>query len=497
MITNAINSAIAFIAASRPCSKSEDMPTIIANQVGALQTIITNAPYALADVTSAMTVMHAAPFGDDHRADLVARIHAKTQSSAVDGESKHATGGQAHHFIFNYMTSTAWHTHADKARTELDRVIEMVSLCHKIGLYFPDVATRKIIVATMMLAQGTSPSPRGAKTLYDTFSTINNDRRPLKKYAPTTMQVFPEDMQSFIEVHQTTYAVDDRPVMSRLSKTAVHDLAASIPVRKTSKLLVNEPSAMNAPVCLPTISLPSMASSSNPMLHMQHMFMKSMQQMMGMHMNAHSGDAPDPDMQVTLLRKRNQLQLGNSSPPIDGAQPQPLALADGQASSPNDSAGGSMDTNDASTAAGIATPHRPSASFKPSSVSEVDADINRMLNGGSNIDTPPPKKQKVGTAVAAPVMKRPAAAHDAPSATFDRSSPPKFGTKCPCVFNNCRIYETPTKFRAVPAPDRSVYDKSFPFKAATKKAAWDTLIKYCRDPFIPKDSKNYVKIGKF
>ena len=86
MITNAINSAIAFIAASRPCSKSEDMPTIIANQVGALQTIITNAPYALADVTSAMTVMHAAPFGDDHRADLVARIHAKTQSSAVDGE---------------------------------------------------------------------------------------------------------------------------------------------------------------------------------------------------------------------------------------------------------------------------------------------------------------------------------------------------------------------------------------------------------------------------
>ena len=109
----------------------------------------------------------------------------------------------------------------------------------------------------------------------------------------------------------------------------------------------------------------------------------------------------------------------------------------------------------------------------------------------------PRKKPKVGTAVAEHIMKRPAAARDATLATFDRSSPPKFGTECPCVFNKCRIYETPTKFRAVPAPDRSVYDKSFPFKATTKKAAWDTLIAYCRDPFIPKDSKNYVKIGKF
>jgi hypothetical protein len=241
-------------------------------------------------------------------------------------------------------------------------------------------------------------------------------------------------------------------------------------------------------VRLPTIS---MQSQSNPMLLMQNMFMHMMG---GMQRNARVGDAVEPDAQLTMLRQRSLLSLGNSMPNSDGAQPHLAAITDGSASPP-DSAG--TDGVEANTAVGIATPYGKSASriAKPSAAA-IDMDVDRMLNDGAASGAPPAKKARVHTATAGSVMKRPASAQPA-SAIFDRSSPPKFGTNCPCVFNNCRIYEVSTKFRVVPAPDRSAYDRGFPFTAATKKDAWNTLIKYCRDPFIPKGSKNYVKIGKF
>ena len=188
MITNAINAAVAYIGASRRvCTTPDGMSDIIANQVASLKVCINNAPHDLTDVTSAMTILHGAPFGDAHRDDLVARIHAKTQSSVAGGEPvKQSPTSQVHHFIFNYMTSAVWEKQTDRNCTEMDRVIDMVCMCHRIGLYFADVASRKIIVATMILAQGASPSPRGAKAMYDMFAAINNDRRPLRKNAAHT-----------------------------------------------------------------------------------------------------------------------------------------------------------------------------------------------------------------------------------------------------------------------------------------------------------------------
>ena len=80
MITNAINSAVAYIHASgRVCTKAEDMPNIITNQVTLLKTIINNAPCDTGDATSAMVALGDASFGHEHRDDLVARIHAKNE----------------------------------------------------------------------------------------------------------------------------------------------------------------------------------------------------------------------------------------------------------------------------------------------------------------------------------------------------------------------------------------------------------------------------------
>jgi hypothetical protein len=483
MITNAVNASIAYIRASRSAgTKAEDMPEIMAGQVASLKTVIVNAQYDTADATSAMIVLGDAPFVDEHRADLVAHIHAKTQSGAsnVGGPMKNSNAAQVHRFLYNYMTSAIWDKQADRNCTEMDRVSDMVTLCHRIGLYFPDVTSRKIIVAIMILAHGTSPSPRGAKAMYDLFATINNDRRPLKKHAATTMSIYPEKITSFIDVHPTLYAADAQPVVSRLSKNDVDDLASTIPVRKTSALLRTD-ACMNTSMNLPTIGMPS-SSNANPML--MNMFMTMMRNATG------GADARDGDTPLTMLRRRGMMQLTDSAPHQHALtdERQPLLAAIGDQSSVTDSAGASSDCHhDAHIAAGIATPVGNSG---------VETDIDALLDAGLGARQPPAKKPKLATAVAA-VMKKPARATAATAvAIFDRSSPPKFGTQCPCIFNKCKIYEASTKFRVVPAPDRSAYDKPFTFNAASKKTAWASLIKYCLNPSIPKGSKNYVNIGK-
>jgi len=211
-----------------------------------------------------------------------------------------------------------------------------------------------------------------------------------------------------------------------------------------------------------------------------------------MQRNAHNGGAAaDSDLPLTMVRRRAQTALTDGGPQqhalIDARSPSLAALTDAHSATDSSSVGARVEWHDAHTASGIATPIG-----KP----DVESDVDRLLDAGLGVPPPPAKKLKPAAAVAA-VMKKPARATSATAAAiFDRSSPPKFGTECPCVFNGCRIYEVPTKFRVVPAPDLSVYDKAFTFNAATKKTAWESLIKYCRNPSIPKDSKNYVKIGK-
>ena len=485
MITNAINSAIAYINVSRRVHTGTDaMTTLITSQVTTLKGAINQAPYDMADATTAIDAIGGAPFENEHRDALVACIHAKTQNGAVagGGSAHNSTTGQNHRFIFNYMTAPVWDKQGDRNCTEMDRAIDMVGLCHKIGLYFPDVASRKIIVATMMLAQGTSPSPRGAKALYDMIATINNDRRPLKKYAASPMSTYPENSASFIEVHPTLYATDAQPVPSRLTKLDIDGLAASIPVRNTSNLLKHPDASSMSLMRLPTIGMPSSSSNASVMMNMFMNMMQSQQRNGG-------ADAHDSELPLTMLRRRGPMSLTDSVPQhaesalIGGRVPSLAAIADAASHTATDSAGATDVSHDAHTAAGIATPIGKSG---------VETDIDRMLDAGARVLQPPAKKPKLATAAAA-VMKKPARA-TAATAAADRSSPPKFGTQCPCVFNKCKIYEVSTKFRVVPAPDRSAYDKAFPFNAASKKTAWASLIKYCLNPSIPKDSKNYVKL---
>ena len=72
--------------------------------------------------------------------------------------------------------------------------------------------------------------------------------------------------------------------------------------------------------------------------------------------------------------------------------------------------------------------------------------------------------------------------------------PPPFGTPCPLCYRGCKIYDAvkAMKFRVVPKPGESLYDKAFSYKIIPKKEAWAHALKFCIRPSIPVDSPNYV-----
>ena len=107
----------------------------------------------------------------------------------------------------------------------------------------------------------------------------------------------------------------------------------------------------------------------------------------------------------------------------------------------------------------------------------------------------PKKKKKVKKAIvaAAGLKKKPAAAcKDATAAlihSFEKGNPPKYGTPLPIVYNGCKIYSGPDRYRVVPFPGQSKYDRGFPFKSG-KQPAWTAVLKYCKNPSVPSTSKN-------
>ena len=100
-----------------------------------------------------------------------------------------------------------------------------------------------------------------------------------------------------------------------------------------------------------------------------------------------------------------------------------------------------------------------------------------------------PKAKAAGKAKAKAAAKsgaRPGAA--------DAGGPPPFGSACPLFYKGCKIYDAPNdkKYRVLPKPGLSLYDKAFSYKVVSKKDAWAEAVSFCRRPSIPKDSPNYA-----
>ena len=70
---------------------------------------------------------------------------------------------------------------------------------------------------------------------------------------------------------------------------------------------------------------------------------------------------------------------------------------------------------------------------------------------------------------------------------------PKFGVDFPFSYNGCNVYRSAARYRVVPRPGKSVYDKAFQFGGMkTEKEAFADMLQYLKNPTIPKTSANYV-----
>ena len=74
---------------------------------------------------------------------------------------------------------------------------------------------------------------------------------------------------------------------------------------------------------------------------------------------------------------------------------------------------------------------------------------------------------------------------------------PKLGAVMPFVYKGCKVYHSvsASKWRVVPRPGESAFDKSFSYgkDGKHKSKMWLELLKYCEKPVTPKTSANYVK----
>jgi hypothetical protein len=479
MVDAHIKAAIDYLRVAEASGISDDMRAQgVDNQIRNIKSIIAHTSIDIGDATRAFTTISESSLSAPHKQELLHAVHTRVGaplSSTTDSDNK----GQQHKYIFNYMTEAGWQKQCDPNCSELERCIDMIKLCHQIGLYFPDVITLKTIVSTMLMAHGTSPTPLGAKALYDLFVSQNKQRRPLKKFADMSEQVFPESVASFIELHPDKYHEAAKPVRSRVSGQEVTFLAPTLAARNTHTFLRSSSASTMQTGMQPAFHMGAASSSMNTMNPMmmlaQHMF-----------------NAMQPRQDCVF----SPMQDGVFSPRRSPRAQQAPALTD--ESVHGDSSGAPLPLkdkgDDADGVGGDAT-----TLGSEDKRSELDKLLDINLNAGKpvKIGAPTPKKKPTPPAVASPktpvvksCLKKPAASESL--LVFTAHSPPKLGTPCPFMFLGCKVLCTASAYRVFPKPGKSVYDKSFKH-SPSKATAFKAMIEFCKKPSIPKDSKNYVK----
>ena len=504
MVDIAIKASIAYVRASEVAgTPGEAMDTVKEHQVANLRAMIAKMPICVSDATQAINVITDSPFSADHRMELMNAVHAKAQGGCVLSDVRVAAKAtQQHLFIFNYLTEPCWVKQADRSASELDRTIDMVTLCHQIGLFFPDVLTMKTIVATMTLARDSSPTAAGCKALFDLLNMQNKQRRPLKKHAAVTASVFPESVLEFIALNATAYG-DDKPVASRVSAKEVALLAPTLAARKTHNLLKPSPFAVR-----PSMQLDAAPSNAN------HLAMMAQMQDWFRGFSCRS----QPTSPATSLHRSGSL-LALTDGSVDGAETQvvdhrtpPAKLrrlgahiwddtipSDAAHAAPAGAAAASeaADASEGAAASEAATVPTEGAAFDLDDV--LDASLSaekekkakaKAKKAPTEKKAPAAKKAKAKAKAAAKVLK-PSVLKTPEPPVWTHGPPPKFGTELPCEYNGCKIYKGADKFRVMPKPGKSKYDKSFAFKP-TEAAAWRKVIEFCKKPTIPSDSVNFA-----
>jgi hypothetical protein len=492
----AFRSAVSYIEASRNAGTPNGMMLeIIKHRVQNLSSVFGKLPADIDEVTNAIIAINNADvFDSDQKATLLSAVHAAARndtdaSSTVTDNSR----TQSHKYVEHYLTTELYDVLQNQSMSEEDRVEAFVDFLHNtLGIKFADVTSRKRFVSIILLCQGKSTSPSALKACYDLFTKINVKKRSFRQHIVPLMRNYPRDVKDFLALHPTMYRDGAGPVPCRLSSKVLDELVAMTPARCTNALIKSDTSSCMVP------SRSSIADFQPDQVMNMMQAMNTMQNMFAFvnarnHM--HGRDAP-PRIDI------------RTSPPKFGRDER-IPLVDEDAPLGADTSGMLPPLPSPSTSALGPEPLHCNAE-DASAVDDIDLMIDKSCGGakgkvvGGGAGGAKGKAAGAGASVAKAVAKGKAKAKGkamvkkaidkhSEHATFSKRNPPKHGTALPLVFNGCRVYESPGKYRVVPFPRESVFDKSFSYATKGKATVWANVLDYCRNPFIPSSSKNALE----
>ncbi len=508
---SAIRAAIEYIEESRKAGTSEDqMASITTNRIENLKSMLGKSTPSIQDSTAAIAIVGSAlVFSTEQKNALLTSIHTKMQDGSDQTvEEIPSNKSQSNRYVEHYVTASLYDILEDKEKPEDERVEAFVDFLQlRNGCKFPDVPTRKRVVGVILLANGAKVTARGAKACYDLFAKINIMKRKFREHVPTTMRNFPQSPKDFMLLHPTLYVEGDPPVPNRYASSMIDEVVGMTSARNTNNLLKSDALDATSLLHLPAGDAFRGATQANQMNMMGMMSgMQQCVQMMGQMFNMQHGGGMPPRGSgggPTITYRYDpwgQRQVGDGQPRLEGNTP-PGQSSPGSGSRPTNEHGVEHEAYDDSSN-GTKTPKGANVDTRTSPDQDEADDIDKMI--GKGLAKPPRKKAMKGKKAIKDAKidkKLPAAKSkvkktiDATSAShkyedFPRAQPPKFGTKLPCVYNGCKIYGCQAKYRVLPFPGKSPYDKPFHFKTGGKQAAWKDAIAYCKNPKIPATSKN-------
>ena len=466
----AVQAAIKYIQTSKSVGSSDDaLQSITAHRVDNLLTMIGKVNISLDESSELMMMISkSAVFNADQSQRLIAAI----QSAVKNIETGSLRIKSQSIKIEKYLTAEL---HSKLQTLEAnDRVAAIVEYLQDVlGCKYPDVPSRKRVVAVMFLIKGEAVAAKSLKSLYDLVGNVNIKRRKMR-HSSVTCTVFPDDPAVFCTSFPGRFK--ELPISAPFSEAEIHKVELMVPARKNNLALqgiMEQPPEMQ---CQPA------AMQQPPQ-------MQQMMQMMQMAMNC---------MQMANGNGTGLLLPGLTTPSAPTtAPPAPLAIGD----APRSPSPMLALTNVQSTQS-LGECNRDDVGA-PSEGSDTAAedDIDKMIQDAAKPATKHvksksmPKSPKQDSCVEPPPdrpSKKPKT-----SSTVSHTKAPAFGVKLPCEFNGCKIYGCYDKFRVVPFPGESRYDRKFNFTDdKSKKAVWESVIQYCKHPYVPTESVNCPKKTK-
>ena len=525
---------------------------IVAKRTITLQSIFAkSASIDMNDVSLALESIASAPhFLPGQKEALQETINLKVESDEADVEHEsEKTKEQHNRHLQKYLKSELT---ADWKCKEIDFAMKVgkgVDHLHHLGIKFPGPHLKKRLVALIMLYSGSDRLDATlARSLYLDVTRENVKRRDIRKHVPTTMKVFPLDPAEFSRLHPGLLGA---PVECEFSESEIEHVMTIVSARSTNGNISSarsQPSnSQSTSSCFQSAFTPSHSPGGQPdfmNLMMQQMFMKGMANMMGM--NAGSQSQSSQSSQFRDRRSSHgQRKLENatschrtpgptiepvnedddSASDIDEASPSPKQHADAVANDKGEVSSSEADDEIAAEirrAKDVKKAKDIAAREKAKEKKEKEAKKKARDKEKKEQEAAKPQTKTEAelakdatptkAAVEMPLKKTPlkktpstSKSHDGESTSkgtkrkadaltaFAKNKPPKFGVGLPLLYNGCKVLEGSDRFRIVPRPGESVYDKAIPFSKTSKSEAWSKVIEYCKHPIIPKSSKNYVK----